>query len=265
MYKLITNLTPSDASTRAGAVIGGHSDTLRPAGEVNPQVTPAVSEVLRKGMAIAAEQRYASAAEMRQALKDASQFISFRDAQTIIQRKPSRSPLMRAGIVTAWIGIALISGYFIYAFINRSRSRTTNPASIYTATPNTSANTSIASIPASSSNQASNVAVVPSPTPSPLSVKNLEGTEWKGKRFGAGNAEYEETFKFYRDGTMQSLQPGYIFDGTWTIQGDKVLMTQYSSFAGTYKIEGTIQGNEMSGEFSFNTGVRERFLLYKTK
>ncbi len=31
MYKLLTNFTPSDVSTRASAVIGGRADTLRPA------------------------------------------------------------------------------------------------------------------------------------------------------------------------------------------------------------------------------------------
>ncbi len=254
MYKLLTNMTPPDVLTRADALIGGRPDTLKPAVEVNPQVTAAVSDVLRKGMAIDAEQRYTSAAEMRQALKDANQFIPFRNAQTIIRRKPNRLPLRTVGIVMAWIGIGLIISYFIYTFIKRSRSRT-----------NSYANTSVASIPASTSNQTSNAAATPSPPPSPIAVKDIEGTEWEGKRFGTGSTEYEELFKFYQNGKMQSIQPGYIFDGTWTIQGNKVLMTQYSSFAGEYKVEATIQGNEMSGEFSFNTGVRERFVLRRIK
>ena len=270
MYKLLTNTTPSDVSTRAGAVIGGRPDTLRPAVEVSPQVTPAVSDVLRKGMAIDAEQRYASAAEMRQALKDANQFISFRNAQTIIQRKPSRLPLMMAGI-----GAALIIGLIVFAVAKLSRSRANNPATINPATTNTSANTSIASTPISNSTQTSNVAVIPSPSatpspsPLPITVINLEGTEWKGKRLD----DDEEIFKFMQNGKMQEIEPGDISDGTWTIQGDKVLMsvsdTDTDDIFGTrtnnYKIEGTIQGNEMSGDFIFSGNSRQRFVLRRIK
>ncbi|MDT4899013.1 MAG: eukaryotic-like serine/threonine-protein kinase [Acidobacteriota bacterium] len=270
MYKLLTNFTPSDVSTRAGALIGGRSDTLRPASEVNPQLTAPVSDVLRKGMAIDAEQRFSSAAQMRQALKDASQFISFSDAKTIIRPRPNRLPLRTVGIVMAWIGIALISGYFIYTFISRSRSRTNNPANIYTATANTSTNTSIASTTASNSNQSSNMAspsptVTPSPSPSPTTVINLEGTDWKGKKFW-DSGEAEIIFNFRQNGRMQVLwKDGDIDYSTWTRQGDKVLMNvtgtrsndifstsnSNSNYTITYKLEGTIQGDEMSGEWDY--------------
>jgi serine/threonine protein kinase len=270
MYKLVTNFTPSDVSTRAGAVIGGRSDTLKPASEVNPQVTTAVSDVLRKGMAIDAEQRYSSAAEMRQALKDASQFISFRNAETIIQRKPSRLPLRMLGIVLAWIGIGLVLSYFIFTIAKRSRSRTTNSATTNMATTNTS----IFSTPAPNSNQASNMAAVPSPASSPITVINLAGTEWKGKRL----EQYEETFKFVQNGKMEEIEPNDISEGTWTIQGDKVLMSvtdidsddifspsnSNGTRANSYKIEGTIQGDEMRGDFIFKNDS-QKFSVHRTK
>jgi serine/threonine protein kinase len=275
MYRLLTNFTPSDVSTRAGAVIGGRPDTLRPACEVNPQVTTALSDVLRKGMAIDAEQRYSSAAEMRQAVNDAGQFISFRDAKTIIQPKPSRFPLRTFGIVMAWIGIGLIISYFVYTIVNRSRSRTNNPATINPAIINTSANTSIASIPTSNGNQTSNVAATSSPSPSSssTSVINLEGTEWKGKRLN----QYEETFKFMQDGKMQEIEPDDISEGTWTIQDDRVLMSvtdidsnelfsnSNSTHSFIYKIEGTIQGDEMRGVFIFKDNPKQEFVLRRTK
>jgi serine/threonine protein kinase len=273
MYRLLTNFTPSDVSTRAAAVIGGRPDTLKPACEVNPQVTTAVSDVLRKGMEIDAEQRYSSAVEMRRALKDAGQFISFRDAETIIQPKPRRFPLRTLGIAMAWIGIGLIAGYFIYTIINRSRSRTNNPAVINPATANTSVNTSIFSTPASNGNQSSNAAVTPSPSPSPITVSNLEGTEWKGKRLN----QYEETFKFMQNGKMQEIEPDDISDGTWTIQDDKVLMSvtdidsnelfsnSNSIHSFSYKIEGTIQGDEMRGVFIFKDNPKQGFVLRRTK
>jgi serine/threonine protein kinase len=271
MYRLLTNFTPSDVSTRAGAVIGGRSDTLKPASEVNPQVSPAVSDVLKKAMAIDAEQRYSSASEMRQALKDANQFISFRDAKTIIQPKPGRASLRTFAIVMAWIGIGLVIGYFIFNIAKRARSRTTNPVTTNMATTNTS----IFSTPASNSNQASNVAAaVPSSSPSPITMTNLAGTEWTGKRLD----HFEETFKFMQNGKMEEIEPNDVSEGTWTIQGDKVLMSvtdidsddlfsssnSNTTRANSYKIEGTIQGDEMRGDFIFKNDS-QKFLVHRTK
>jgi serine/threonine protein kinase len=89
LYHLLTNLAPPDVLTRVSAIIGGRPDALRPASEVNPQVSAAVSEVLKRGMAIDVEQRFASALEMRQALKDASQRTSPSEAQTIASPPPT--------------------------------------------------------------------------------------------------------------------------------------------------------------------------------
>ena len=72
LYHLITGMTPPDALFRASAVIGGQSDPLRPAHEINPQVSPAVSAVLARAMALHSEQRPGSADEMRRALSEAA-------------------------------------------------------------------------------------------------------------------------------------------------------------------------------------------------
>jgi serine/threonine protein kinase len=87
LYHLITGTTPPDALFRASAVIGGKPDPLRPAHEINPQVSPAVSAVLARAMALHSEQRPATSDEMRRALNEAARFpvpISQGDMATVI-------------------------------------------------------------------------------------------------------------------------------------------------------------------------------------
>ncbi|HEX8653162.1 MAG TPA: protein kinase [Pyrinomonadaceae bacterium] len=72
LYHLLTGATPPDALSRASAVIGGQPDPLRPAHEINPQVSPAVSAALAHAMALHSEQRPATASEMRRELSEAS-------------------------------------------------------------------------------------------------------------------------------------------------------------------------------------------------
>lgn len=69
LYHLITGTKPPDALTRAASVVNGQPDPLQLASEVNAAVHPAFSEVLRRALAQNRDQRYASAAEMRKALR----------------------------------------------------------------------------------------------------------------------------------------------------------------------------------------------------
>ncbi|HYG80105.1 MAG TPA: protein kinase [Pyrinomonadaceae bacterium] len=71
LYYLATGAIPPDALTRITEVANGQPDPLRPAEEVNAQVPHAVSEILMRTMAHNREQRPASAAEMRRALREA--------------------------------------------------------------------------------------------------------------------------------------------------------------------------------------------------
>jgi serine/threonine protein kinase len=73
LYHLLTGATPPHALTRASAVLGGQSDPLRPARELNPQVPSSVGAVLHQAMALHADQRPASAEEMRRRLREAAQ------------------------------------------------------------------------------------------------------------------------------------------------------------------------------------------------
>ncbi len=75
LHHLSTGATPPDALTRATALVNGDEDPLRPASEVHAQVTPAVGAVLARAMSQSAARRFASAAEMRDALRDAGRDV----------------------------------------------------------------------------------------------------------------------------------------------------------------------------------------------
>jgi len=72
LYHLLTNVTPPSALTRAIAVANQQPDPLRPANELNPQVKPAVAQVLMQALALMREHRPASADAFRQLLRDAN-------------------------------------------------------------------------------------------------------------------------------------------------------------------------------------------------
>lgn len=71
LHHLLTNVTPPSALTRAIAIANQQPDPLRPANELNPQVKPAVAQVLMQALALMREQRPQTAEAMRKALRDA--------------------------------------------------------------------------------------------------------------------------------------------------------------------------------------------------
>ncbi|MCU1264714.1 MAG: protein kinase [Acidobacteria bacterium] len=73
LYHLLTGTKPPDALTRAAALVNGQPDPLQLAAEVNPAVGPQVSAVLQRAMAQNREQRYPTAAAMRNALQSSNE------------------------------------------------------------------------------------------------------------------------------------------------------------------------------------------------
>lgn len=71
LYHLLTFVKPSDAIARAMALVSGRRDPLRLANVVNPQVPAEIASLLDASMANHPEDRPASAAELRRALRDA--------------------------------------------------------------------------------------------------------------------------------------------------------------------------------------------------
>ncbi|HEV7889382.1 MAG TPA: DUF4268 domain-containing protein [Pyrinomonadaceae bacterium] len=85
LYQLLTGVLPPAVMTRLNAVHNGQPDPLRPAHEVNPQVSPGVSAVLMRAMSVARGQRPASADAMRRELREAArQQVGRETAPTLI-------------------------------------------------------------------------------------------------------------------------------------------------------------------------------------
>lgn len=68
LYHLITGVVPPDALSRATANVSDQPDPLRSASEINPRVPVEVAKVFQQAMAQNPNKRFASAAEMREAL-----------------------------------------------------------------------------------------------------------------------------------------------------------------------------------------------------
>ncbi|MCU0237962.1 MAG: protein kinase [Pyrinomonadaceae bacterium] len=84
LYHLMTNTTPSEALSRADVILGGKPDPLKPPHELNPDISPLISNVIIKAMSLNQEQRFSSAREMQKALRDAyTQMQQLSNAQTV--------------------------------------------------------------------------------------------------------------------------------------------------------------------------------------
>lgn len=71
LYQLLTNVVPVDALTRADALLGGLQDPIQAPFEINREVTPGISDVILKGIAVRQNERYDKASEMQRALRRA--------------------------------------------------------------------------------------------------------------------------------------------------------------------------------------------------
>jgi len=69
LYHLMTAVKPPDALTRAASLVNGQPDPLTPANEILAGIGPEVASVLARGMRQSRDQRYPTAAAMRDALK----------------------------------------------------------------------------------------------------------------------------------------------------------------------------------------------------
>lgn len=71
LYQMLTNTVPPDALTRADSMLGGKGDPIKPLNEINPEVAPAISDVILKAVAIRQDERFGTAVEMQKALRRA--------------------------------------------------------------------------------------------------------------------------------------------------------------------------------------------------
>ncbi|MGI8641626.1 MAG: serine/threonine protein kinase [Pyrinomonadaceae bacterium] len=101
LYQILTNTVPSDALTRADALINGFKDPIIPINEINEEVSKSISDVILKGMSVSQDQRYSSAREMQKVLRDAySKIKTEMSAQTAALNNQAQSKLKPSQIVT---------------------------------------------------------------------------------------------------------------------------------------------------------------------
>ena len=85
LYQLITNIVPADALSRADSLLNGKADPLEPISDINPEVSPAVSNVILKGLEVPQDKRFSTASEMQKALRSAyAQIQTGMSAETMV-------------------------------------------------------------------------------------------------------------------------------------------------------------------------------------
>jgi serine/threonine protein kinase len=115
MYQLLSNVVPADALTRADSVLNSLPDPVTALSEINPEVIPAISTIITKGMSLSAEQRFASAKEMQLALREAyAQYQQGMSANTVAfnvseQAQEPATPLPQSDIKTEVFSIPNVS------------------------------------------------------------------------------------------------------------------------------------------------------------
>jgi serine/threonine protein kinase len=97
MYHLLTGEMPQDALTRIAAILMSQPDPLKPVSSMSPEVPEPIAQVIEKAMAAHPDQRYNSAAAMRQALRSVASSApppSLHRAQTLTDEPaPAKSPV----------------------------------------------------------------------------------------------------------------------------------------------------------------------------
>jgi serine/threonine protein kinase len=74
LYHLLTKVAPEDALTRAMSVLGQKPDPLVPANQIKPEIPAGVAAILHRSLDLDAAERPATAAEMRQMLREHEQY-----------------------------------------------------------------------------------------------------------------------------------------------------------------------------------------------
>jgi hypothetical protein len=94
LYHLMTAVRPPDALTRAAAIVNGQPDPLTAANEISGAIGPEVASVLARAMSQNREQRYPTAAAMRDALKGTE------EAATLSGRSEAATVLLAPVVAT---------------------------------------------------------------------------------------------------------------------------------------------------------------------
>ena len=95
LYHLLTNVSPEDALTRAMAVLSQKEDPLVPANVHNPAVPRGIAGVLQKAMSLNADERPATASDMRQMLRESENYAYLADPATVAFGSGNTTPFAK--------------------------------------------------------------------------------------------------------------------------------------------------------------------------
>jgi len=101
LYHLMTAVKPPDALTRAASLVNGQPDPLIAANEVLASIGPEVANVLARGMRQSRDQRYPTAAAMRDALKGTAEVATLTgksEAATVLHAPSAATLTERAQV-----------------------------------------------------------------------------------------------------------------------------------------------------------------------
>jgi hypothetical protein len=90
---------PPDALARATALVSARPNPLRPANEINPAVGLELAEILTRAMAQNPDERYGSATEFREALRQIGR-VSEADVECVVYHSEIDSTVVETGETT---------------------------------------------------------------------------------------------------------------------------------------------------------------------
>jgi serine/threonine protein kinase len=94
LYHLLTGIKPTDALTRAAALVSSRPSPLKPANEVNRAISAELADVITRAMAQNPNERYASAIEFREALRGVGRTDSVSEIEFVANRTPIESTIV---------------------------------------------------------------------------------------------------------------------------------------------------------------------------
>jgi serine/threonine protein kinase len=95
LYHLLTGIKPTDALTRAAALVSSRPSPLRPANEVNQLISPELAEVITRAMAQNPTERFSSAVEFREALRHVGRRDDAPEIEFVANEAPIESTIVQ--------------------------------------------------------------------------------------------------------------------------------------------------------------------------
>ncbi len=99
LYHLLTGVKPPDALARATALVSARPNPLKPANEINPALGPELAEILSCAMAQNPDERYLSASEFREALRQIGR-VDASEVEYVVHHSEIESTVVETGETT---------------------------------------------------------------------------------------------------------------------------------------------------------------------